>query len=288
MAHAIHDESILHMGAPFHNGKLAMWIFLSTEVMFFTGLIGMYIVLRNGTPTDQYPWPAPHQVHLVEWIGAVNTFVLICSSVTVVLAHLALTRGQFQRAAQYIGVSLALGLVFLGIKAYEYNSKYQHGVLPGWVYDNVEGKRGTEYMIRIREDLKHLESNHYSIDPEVAELCSKLAKDLELKDGHAFIAPAAVRDRVDKILKTAEEKGQEIHLTPVIPFGNMWASCYFAMTGFHALHVLGGLVVFVIILVIAVGRGLGYQHADMLEITGLYWHFVDIVWIFLFPLLYLI
>jgi len=288
MAHAIHDESILHMGTPFHNGKLAMWIFLSTEVMFFTGLIGMYIVLRNGTPTDQYPWPTPHQVHLIEWIGAVNTFVLICSSVTVVLAHLALTRGQFPRAAQYIGASLALGLVFLGIKAYEYNSKYQHGVMPGWVYDNVEGKRGTEYMIRIREDLKLLESNHYSTDPEVAELCSKLAKDLELKDGHAFIVPAAVRDQVDKILKTAEEKGQEIHLTPVIPFGNMWASCYFAMTGFHALHVFGGLVAFVIILLIAVGRGLGYQHADMLEITGLYWHFVDIVWIFLFPLLYLV
>jgi cytochrome c oxidase subunit 3 len=79
-----------------------------------------------------------------------------------------------------------------------------------------------------------------------------------------------------------------VHLDYVIPMGNVWASCYFAMTGFHALHVFGGLVVFVIILGMAgVGR-LGRQHEGMIELTGLYWHFVDIVWIFLFPLLYLV
>ena len=76
-----------HMGLPLSNGKLAMWLFLVTEIMFFTGLIGTYIVLRNGTPTKANPWPTPHDVHLVEWIGAANTFVLICSSLTVVLAH---------------------------------------------------------------------------------------------------------------------------------------------------------------------------------------------------------
>jgi cytochrome c oxidase subunit 3 len=80
----------------------------------------------------------------------------------------------------------------------------------------------------------------------------------------------------------------ELHLHPVIPFGNLWASCYFAMTGFHALHVLGGLVIFVVILVMAMGGRLGVQHEGLLELSGLYWHFVDIVWIFLFPLLYLV
>ena len=79
-----------------------------------------------------------------------------------------------------------------------------------------------------------------------------------------------------------------LELPYVKPQGNIWASCYFAMTGFHAIHVLGGLVVFVIILVLgALGR-LGVQHESMVELTGLYWHFVDIVWIFLFPLLYLV
>src|SRR5581483_3519886 len=96
--------------------------------------------------------------------------------------------------------------------------------------------------------------------------------------------PAQVGTRVNEIL----HKHHDIHLTPAIPFGNLWASCYFAMTGFHALHVFGGLVVFAIILWVAWRRGLGPQHTMTLELTGLYWHFVDIVWIFLFPLLYLV
>src|SRR5262249_22708687 len=72
MVHAVHDEPVLHMGTPVPNGKLAMWIFLATEIMFFTGLIGTYIVLRNGTPTAREPWPIPEQVHLIEWVGALN------------------------------------------------------------------------------------------------------------------------------------------------------------------------------------------------------------------------
>jgi cytochrome c oxidase subunit 3 len=101
-------------------------------------------------------------------------------------------------------------------------------------------------------------------------------------------SPAEVGERVNEILEKAEKKGVDLHLTPAIPFGNLWASCYFAMTGFHALHVFGGIVVFALILLMAAVGRLGPQHATMLEMTGLYWHFVDIVWIFLFPLLYLV
>src|SRR5438128_242212 len=119
MAHAVADEPVLHMGPAVPKGKLAMWIFLSTEIMFFTALIGVYIIFRNGQPTDSEKWPTPHDVHLAEWMGAVNTFVLICSSVTVVLAHHALTEAKVTRAIQYIFITFALGLVFLGIKAVE-------------------------------------------------------------------------------------------------------------------------------------------------------------------------
>ena len=77
MAHAVADEPVLHMGPPLPNGKLAMWIFLATEIMFFTGLIGTYIVLRFGQPTEANPWPTPHDVHLIEALGAINTAVLI-------------------------------------------------------------------------------------------------------------------------------------------------------------------------------------------------------------------
>jgi cytochrome c oxidase subunit 3 len=74
-----------------------------------------------------------------------------------------------------------------------------------------------------------------------------------------------------------------LRLPIVIPGGNMWASTYFLLTGFHAIHVVVGLIVFVVLL----GRTLGPANAGMIENAGLYWHFVDLVWIFLFPLLYL-
>ena len=97
----------------------------------------------------------------------------------------------------------------------------------------------------------------------------------------------------DKVLGYVVEKGllqkhEGLHVSNAISFGNLWASCYFAMTGFHAIHVLGGLVIFVIMLIMAWRGILGVQHESFVELTGLYWHFVDVVWIFLFPLLYLV
>jgi cytochrome c oxidase subunit 3 len=285
-------EPTIRMGAPVSNGKLAMWIFLATEVMFFTGLIGTYIVLRNGTPTADEKWPVPEDVHLVEWIGALNTFVLICSSVTVVLAHHALGKGNIKGATGYVAITLALGGVFLFIKGIEYNSKFQHGILPGHVFDRLDGVRGTQYLNTVKEELKYIEHSGYS--GKAKEDCEKLLAELNLKDGQAQIAPKQIGDRVSGILeqnkkdRAANSSLPELHLSPVIPFGNLWASCYFAMTGFHALHVFGGLVIFVIILLMALRGVLGTQHESLLELTGLYWHFVDVVWIFLFPLLYLV
>ncbi len=487
-----------HMGLPLPHGKLAMWLFLITEIMFFTGLIGVYIILRNGQPTRSEPWPTPHDVHLVEWIGALNTFVLICSSFTVVLAHLALGKKNVRAAVGYIAVTLALGCVFLGIKAYEYQAKFQHEILPGKIPEKLDTPAGFRYVNHVRDQLekivkepakftgasnlsmwhwnyflrqvdrlktannaarveidnkyKEAGTNFDTLDPELANQVAKplerrkkieadfsdiknlekvdpaLAKqiagldakkaavekkyattkdfsklDPELaktlaglkgkeKDKAAakaitdarekkllplenaktaaiekakglLIAPIdaqvasevnAAKDRkkkiIDDAMAAAIEKERKVlydlhrdlhpvidswelleklpnltpkqlnlevagsHVKPVdrvpgykvdkgllekhedrdlqvahaIPFGNMWASCYFAMTGFHALHVFGGLVIFVIVLVLAARGRFGPQHESMLELTGLYWHFVDIVWIFLFPLLYLV
>ncbi len=288
MAHAVMDEPALHMGPPLSNGKLAMWIFLATEIMFFTGLIGTYIVLRNGTPTAQNPWPTPDQVHLIEWIGALNTFVLIVSSVTVVLAHYRLSQGNVKAATQFIAITLALGGVFLVIKAFEYHSKYTHHILPGHVFDRLDGTRGAEYVNVVQKELKAIEEHpqEHGADSSGALLgeVQRLRTAMEVKDGKAGMNPQQVAAEVHQLLKNHHD----LHLTAVIPFGNMWASCYFAMTGFHALHVFGGLVIFVIILIMAATGRFGIQHTSMIELTGLYWHFVDIVWIFLFPLLYLV
>jgi len=144
------------MGLPLPHGKLAMWLFLVTEIMFFTGLIGTYILLRNGTPTGYEPWPTPHDVHLAEWMGAVNTFVLICSSLTVVLAHMALGKGEVRRATQLIAITLALGCVFLVIKTFEYKAKFEHAILPGHIYEKLDGVEGPKYIRHVREQLEHI------------------------------------------------------------------------------------------------------------------------------------
>ncbi len=201
-----------------------------------------------------------------------------------------------------------LGAVFLGIKAYEYNAKFQHDILPGHIGEslpglNVEREKdynptGMQYVHRVREQLQAIGKDS-GADAKLKEDCAALLADMDgkmaaLKDenGKAVevyqspLSPARVGERVNHILH--EHEAKEPHLTPAIPFGNLWASCYFAMTGFHALHVFGGIVIFVIILFMGLVGRLGPQHACMLELTGLYWHFVDIVWIFLFPLLYLV
>ena len=310
MTQVVFDKPQEHMGLPLPHGKVAMWLFLVTEIMFFTALIGTYLILRNGTPANSsFHWPKPHEVHLIEWIGALNTFVLICSSFTVVLAHHAAVKADMKKVMTYIGITLALGAVFLIIKAYEYNAKFQHDILPGHIGESLPVPRqdpskdeltladlkhierekdfnptGMSYSHRVRGQLEEIVKN--GADGKVKQECQSLLDDMGTFQGPP--SPAEVGQRVNEILENAEKEHQDIHLTPAIPFGNLWASCYFAMTGFHALHVFGGIVVFVIILLMGMIGKLGPQHAGMLELTGLYWHFVDIVWIFLFPLLYLV
>ncbi|HEY1379523.1 MAG TPA: heme-copper oxidase subunit III [Gemmataceae bacterium] len=337
--HDTSDQPALHMGLPLPNGKLAMWFFLVTEIMFFTGLIGAYIVLRQSAPHrgGVSLWPAPHDVHLAEWAGAVNTFVLICSSLTVVLAHWALGKGDVRKATIYIGVTLTLGVLFLGIKAWEYKQKFDHGILPGvvgdqlavhyrmgehgkivgvdrpgpdtWFNPNYSDSVAYQYKDRVKAQLAHIVENpeaaHLKPDSAVFRELKEFAEQLQVvKAEGAAPAPAAagqppaqlpdqtsaleVGKRVNELMEKAEEAGTPLHLAPYVPFGNLWASTYFAMTGFHALHVFGGLVVFAIILLMAARGRLATRHERFFEYTGLYWHFVDIVWIFLFPLLYLV
>lgn len=361
-------ESKAHMGIPLPNGKLAMWLFLVTEIMFFTGMIGVYIIIRNGQPTALQPWPTPHDVHLVEWIGAFNTFVLICSSLTVVLAHWSLHTRNVKGAVIYLCITLALGCVFLVIKGIEYSSKFSHGILPGRVPEKLSGPYGAKFKRDVYEQLGHVPTSSKAhaqcqalvaaIKPDYSGLSNQQVNeqivgslhvnDVDMTDemrarlipflrmtlnqlasgkGHASQAECnrlleklsaeeakgdranlhAVSEAVAHILEhesdelrrtlfaadTAVYEGilqidPDAHVSKSIPFGNMWASCYFAMTGFHAIHVFGGLVVFGLILLMAWRGTFGVQHELMIELTGLYWHFVDIVWIFLFPLLYLV
>jgi cytochrome c oxidase subunit 3 len=329
MAHEVADhDNQARMGMPLPNGKLAIWLFLVTEITFFTAMIGTYMLIRNGQPTASNPWPAPHDVHLVEWIGAFNTFVLICSSLTVVLAHWYLhearkkqtdaeKKAMTNKAAMCLGVTLTLGCVFLGIKAFEYKSKFDHHILPSQVYEKLDSPKGYD-LIRVVKSELEVEIKEGKLKSEALEACKTLLADINA----GKLNPKQVNERVigtetmklknpgkaemltkkstyvdlpeeskepgATMVKGILELDPTAHLSHSIPFGNMWASCYFAMTGFHALHVLGGLVVFAAYLVMHLRGKFGPNDELGIEVTGLYWHFVDIVWIFLFPLLYLV
>ena len=178
------------------NGKLGMWVFLASEVMFFTGLIGAYVVLRLSNPA----WPGSDG-HLIVHIGTINTLVLICSSTTIVMALAAAQRVALPLMRRWLLATILLGTLFLTIKGFEYAAKFEH---------------------------------------------------------HLF------------------------------PSTNIFWSCYFVLTGFHALHVIGGIVFNALVLGASRTERAWATWSQRLELAGLYWHFVDIVWIFLFPLLYLI
>jgi cytochrome c oxidase subunit 3 len=337
---------------PIPNGKTCLWLFLSTEIMFFAGLIGTYIVLRFGAVA----WPAPHDVHLVETIGAFNTFVLICSSVTVVLALEAAKANETATAKGYIILTFLLGSLFLGVKAYEYQQKFSHGIYPRQPHSQVYDKADVYYASAVRTRLNELKTAITTSGKELteddqgrlrvidsvsrlylepAELAIRNQPDspqgriliLELanrinpsnhggehgSDHHAAIEPAAAGPPPVRLVAlqapTSEapaappvattpalatvpdeappegynEKYSWLRLPIMIPGGPLWASTYFLLTGFHALHVLVGLIAFFLMMFAVLDR----TKANLVENVGLYWHFVDLVWIFLFPLLYL-
>jgi len=178
------------------NGKLGIWLFLASEVMLFGALFSTYIILRMGAPE----WP---HGELNVWLGMANTFILIGSSVTMVMAWASLKLGEWGKHRVYLALTVLLSVAFLVNKYFEY-------------------------------------SHHWALG--------------ELPSKSTFLA------------------------------------IYFTLTGLHGIHILGGIVVMLYFL----GPGAKMyktnpgQFTNRIEYTGLYWHFVDLVWIFLFPVLYLL
>jgi len=288
---------------PLSRGKLIMWLFLSTEIMFFAALLGSYVVLRFGAAV----WPKPHHVHLSEPLGAFNTFVLICSSVTIVLAFEATKVNKASLARLWMIATLVLGSLFLGIKGYEYQAKFSHGIFPwaphGLIHERPDLYYGSAVRARLGEPaiidrLKTLDETPAENLPAEQRAARSALQDVRrmLSDtNQQAFEMAVVADQIAPLPAEGPSGhgGGHAHgindafpwlrLPIVIPGGNMWASTYFLLTGFHAIHVIVGLIVFAVLLTFK----LGSARAGMVENAGLYWHFVDLVWIFLFPVMYL-
>ena len=192
---------------------LGMWIFLVTEIMFFGGMFAVYTIYRSWYP-DVF---AIASSSLDEIIGAINTGVLLLSSFTMVMAVRAGQLGQQKAIVIFLILTLLFGGVFLGVKAYEWNQKFEEHHIPGQAAFHLDGV-------------------------------------LPGDQGHA----------------------------------QLFFSIYFAMTGLHALHMVIGVGILLILIVQARKGRFSASYYTPVDVAGLYWHFVDIIWIFLFPLLYLI
>jgi cytochrome c oxidase subunit 3 len=188
---------------------LGMWVFLGTEVLFFGGLFLTYAVYR-ASYGDAFAF-ASHELDVT--LGTINTAVLITSSLTMALAVHAAQMGQRKLLMTLLLATMALGVVFLGIKSVEYYEKFTQHHIPG---------------------------PGFQFEPEY------------FRNAQLFF------------------------------------SLYFVMTGLHALHMIIGLAVMAWMLVWSWNGTITRDYFSPIEISGLYWHFVDIIWIFLFPLLYLI
>jgi len=198
---------------------LGMWAFLATEIMFFGGMFCAYLVYRTAYFGDFAAASKTLNVNL----GAANTAVLICSSLTVVLAVWAAQTARRTLLLIMLALTMVLGLTFLGIKGKEYYDKYEENHIPGasFNFQNVPvPSQPGEYA-----------------NPRHAEI---------------------------------------------------YFALYFCMTGLHAIHMIVGLGLFTWLFFMAWKRRLTPTYYTPVEIGGLYWHFVDIIWIYLFPLLYLI
>jgi cytochrome c oxidase subunit 3 len=204
--------------------ELGMWAFLAQEVLFFGGLFLGYSIYRfKYQETFAF---VSHKLS-VGW-GTTNTIILLCSSWTMAMAVYFAKNDNKKKLAQYLTLTMILGVMFLGVKAIEWHHDYTEHLVPGAYF-------GFDF------------SEHIHKDPGI------LAKD-PLAAAHA----------------------------------QLFMVFYFCMTGLHALHMIVGIGILVFITHWAWRGRTSLKHANFVEMMGLYWHFVDIVWIFLFPFLYLI
>jgi len=268
-----------------YNAKVGIWLFLASEVMLFGALFSSYILLRVGAVKGTWP----HGLLNIP-IGTFNTAVLITSSVTVVLAWAALKMGDFAKFRKFQAVTLLCALGFLGIKSYEYNEKFSHYEV--WLNDgdrvtgHIEG--AGRFWTKLTLEQKELESIslhpdqfHYTISSREQAHLAKEAKAHAHEEGVSDHGHAEAREIAVSDIK---------RLSAFVPSHSTFFAVYFTLTFLHALHVLGGAIV------------IGYlwgpggklwkknpvQFTNRIEVSGLFWHFVDLVWIFLFPVLYLL
>ena len=269
----------------FDAGKLGIWLFLLTEVLFFSGLFCAYTVYRGMHP-EVFVYA---HYFLNTTMGAINTCVLLISSLTAAWAVRNAQLSQRKLLMLNIVITIACACTFMVVKFFEYQHKFHDGLLPGPNFHPTEQVWELETFRK-----KH---------PEAAEYAEKLTKAAEKK---AETTKAGAAIDLSKPVTGVFENPTEEQLEPLLNAGvigptaedptrpskprnaHVFFGIYFFMTGLHGIHVLGGIAVWVWLLKRAKRGDFGPKYFGPIDYAALYWHLVDLVWIYLFPLLYLI
>jgi len=273
-----------------YNAKLGIWLFLASEVMLFGGLFSSYILLRVTAPPGEWPhgW-------LDVRLGTLNTLLLALSAITTLLAWAACKVRDFGKFKIFHACTILLALAFLGIKSYEYHDKWIHYEIhlndgrfaDGHFESGVYVNKATQQEVEVKS---YRGNSFTTFDNGITNTFELASVTL---DGRIVTDEKDLYDlRAQKTIERAPVTIERANIQKMENYGprhNTFTAIYFTLTGLHALHILGGT------LVIAYLWGPGRKmwktdperYTNRIEVSGLFWHFVDLVWIFLFPVLYL-
>ena len=275
--------------------SIGMWMFLVQEIMFFGGLFAAYLVFRSRFPLAF----AEGSNHLDPFWGGLNTLVLIVSSLTMALTVYYAQRGNRNMQVIMIVLTMLFGVTFLGVKVVEYTDKYNHGLVPvnGWnkkiketgeQHAGEHAKKDAALIIPVIETRAEAattgeaEAVHPNPRGEFQWNYGKHVFDYAVdkeKSGKPYLTESERVGYFSNGVFDADKYRDKIRIFYYI---------YFVMTGLHALHMIIGLGIMGWLLFAAIRGTFSAEYFAPVEMSGLYWHFVDIVWIFLFPLLYLL
>jgi len=263
-----------------YNAKVGIWLFLASEVMLFGGLFSAYILLRVGSLEGYWPrgW-------LNIPVGTANTIVLITSSITTVMAWASCKMNQLGRFKFFHACTILLALTFVGIKSYEYHDKFTH-----YSIKLADGKIADGHLVEKSKDFSlERKTGEIAIHGHEVNLANKSGKELE-KELALLYDLRSPEARAVRHTELKYPAAQIASLETYGPWHNTYTAIYFTLTGLHALHVIAGAIVigFLWSFGAKMWKTDHERFTNRIEVSGLFWHFVDLVWIFLFPVLYLL
>ena len=296
--HHYHPPGLQHqfedMGQQQESASIGMWMFLVQEIMFFGGLFTVYLVFRSKFPMAF----AAGSNHLDAFWGGLNTLVLIVSSLTMALAVRSAQLGRRNAQVIFIVVTMIFGTVFLGVKAIEYTAKYKEGIVPVAGLNMKTAKTASNYpnARELSTRTGDTQDPRESLNTGVSEAnTQETGEHSYYNPSGTFVwtdASLAIQAQQGGYLTESEKIGYfsngELNVNKFRDKVRIFFWIYFVMTGLHALHMIIGLGVMAWLLWKAWLGTYSAQYYSPVEMSGLYWHFVDIVWIFLFPLFYLL